>query len=72
MSKPAFIKWCGKQNGQERAAQLRAGATGTGKVLQTVNYWPHSSASRMAAADIFEQTARSEGYEIVGSDRDEE
>jgi hypothetical protein len=41
-------------------------------VIKVVNYWPHSSASRSAAADIFEDVARREGYEIVGSDRDEE
>jgi hypothetical protein len=33
-------------------------------VIKVVNY--------SAAADIFEDVARREGYEIVGSDRDEE
>lgn len=70
--KKAFIKWYGKQNGQERRAELRAGERGTGRVIQVVNYWPHSSASLDAAANIFEQAAARNGYTIVGSDRDEE
>jgi hypothetical protein len=70
--RPAFIKWYGKQNGQERRATLRAGANGNGKVLQVVNYWPHSGKSIEAAGRIFEEIAVREDYEIVGSDRDEE
>ena len=71
MAKAAFIQWYGKVNGQERSAHLRAGANGTGKILQTVKYWPHSSPSRDAAANIFEDVAKRDGYTIVGSDRDE-
>lgn len=70
--KKAYIKWYGKQNGQERRATLRAGANGTGKALQVVNYWPHSGPSMDAAYNIFIEVAKREGYEIVGSDRDEE
>lgn len=72
MTKPAFIQWYGKVNGQERAAHLRAGEKGAGKLIKTVKYWPDHSASRMAAANIFEDVAQREGYEIVGSDRDQE
>jgi hypothetical protein len=70
--KEAYIKWYGAKNGQERRATLRAGANGTGKVLQVVNYWPNSSRSMEAAYDIFAEVAQREGYEIVGTDRDEE
>lgn len=69
--KPAFIKWYGKKNGQERKATLRAGTKGTGKIIETVNYWPDSAASNQAAWDIFQSRARIEGYQIVGSDRNE-
>lgn len=70
--KPAFIKWYGKQNGQERRATLRSGAKGEGRVLQAVNYWPNSGSSLDAAYRIFKDVAEREGYEIAGSDRDEE
>lgn len=70
--KPAYIKWYGKKNGQERRATLRAGRQGNGEILQVVNYWPHSGPSMEAAWDIFCQVAADEGYEIVGSDRDSE
>ena len=70
--KQAYIKWYGKKNGEERAATLRAGANGTGQVLQTVNYWPAHGVSIDAAYKIFQEAAEREGYEIVGSDRDEE
>lgn len=66
--KPAYIKWYGTRNGQERRAELRAGARGTGKVIQVVNYWPDSSASWDAADRVFSEVAAREGYEIVGSD----
>lgn len=69
--KPAYIKWFGARNGQERMATLRGGAGGTGKVLATVNYWPHSGASKDQAYKIFQEAAKRDGYEIVGSDRDE-
>jgi hypothetical protein len=72
MDKPAFIKWYGKQNGQERRATLRAGAKGQGKVIQVVNYWPDSGPSMDAADRIFTEVAAREGYTIVGTDRDEE
>lgn len=72
MSKPAFIKWNGRRNGQERRAELRAGEKGAGAVLQVVNYWPHSGPSIDAADRIFSEVAEREGYEIVGGDRDEE
>jgi len=70
--KPAFIKWHGKRNGQERRAELRAGERGQGKVVQVVNYWPHSGPSMDAADRIFADAAKRDGYTIVGSDRDEE
>lgn len=70
--KKAYIKWYGKQNGQERRATLRGGENGAGKVLHVVNYWPHSGASIDAAYAIFTEVAKREGYEIVGSDRNEE
>jgi hypothetical protein len=70
--KKAYIKWHGKQTGQERRAELRGGAKGTGAVIQVVNYWPHSGSSVDAAYDIFQEVAEREGYEIVGTDRDEE
>ncbi len=70
--KPACIKWNGRKNGQERRAELRAGANGSGRVIQVVNYWPLSGPSVDAADRIFSEVAAREGYEIVGSDRDEE
>jgi len=70
--KPAFIKWHGKRNGQERRAELRAGERGQGKVIQVVNYWPHSGPSMDAADRTFAQAAERDGYTIVGSDRDED
>ena len=70
--KPAFIKWHGKRNGQERRAELRAGERGQGKVIQVVNYWPHSGPSMDAADRKFAQAAERDGYTIVGSDRDED
>ena len=70
MTKPAFIKWHGKRNGQERKATLRSGAAGAGSVLATINYWPESAASIDAAYKIFADVAKSEGYMIVGTDRD--
>ena len=70
--KPAFIKWNGRKNGQERRAELRAGERGRGKVIQAVNYWPHSGPSLAAADRVFAQAAATRGYKIVGSDRDEE
>jgi hypothetical protein len=72
MAKQAYIKWYGRRNGQERRAELRAGANGKGKVIQVVNYWPEHSASISAASDTFYNVARREGYTIVGSDRDTE
>ena len=70
--KPAFIKWYGKQNGQERRAELRAGARGQGKVLQVVNYWPHSGPSMESADRIFDEVAARDGYVVVASDRDQD
>lgn len=70
--KPAFIRWYGKQNGQERRATLRAGAKGEGKVLQVVNYWPHSGPSIEQAYKIFSEVAERQGYAIAGTDRDQE
>ena len=72
MAKPAFIKWNGRRNGQERRAELRAGRKGNGELIQVVNYWPHSGPSMDAADRQFAAAADSAGYEIVGSDRDEE
>lgn len=70
--KPAFIKWNGRRNGQERRAELRAGERGQGKVIHVVNYWPHSGPSIDAADSLFAAAASANGYKIVGSDRDEE
>jgi hypothetical protein len=70
--KPAFIRWHGQKNGQERRATLRSGVKGQGQVLQVVNYWPTSGASMEAADRVFAEVAKREGYTIVGSDRDEE
>lgn len=70
--KPAYIKWFGAQNGQERKATLRGGTNGKGKVLATVNYWPAHGASLDQAYKIFQEVAKRDGYEIIGSDRDEE
>lgn len=67
--KPAFIKWYGKQNGQERKATLRAGAKGKGKTLHTINYWPNSSLSREKTYDLFIKAADYLGYQIVDTDR---
>ncbi len=70
--KPAFIKCNGRRNGQERRAELRAGRKGNGELIQVVNYWPHSGPSMDAADRQFAAAAEANGYEIVGSDRDEE
>ena len=70
--KPAFIKWNGRRNGQERRAELRAGRKGQGELIQVVNYWPHSGPSMDAADRQFAAAAAEAGYEIVGSDRDED
>jgi len=72
MAKPAFVKWNGRRNGQERRAELRGGAKGEGKLIQVINYWPHSGPSMDAADRQFAAAAEAEGYEIIGSDRDEE
>jgi hypothetical protein len=70
--RPAFVKWNGRKNGQERRAELRAGRKGEGKLIQVVNYWPHSGSSMDAADRQFAAAAERDGFEIVGSDRDEE
>lgn len=70
--KPAFIRWYGKQTGQQRRATLRSGAKGYGRLIQVVIYWPDSGSSMDTAYRILRQAAAHEGYEIVGTDRDEE
>lgn len=70
--KPAFIKWNGRKNGQERRAELRAGEKGNGKLIQVVNYRPHSGLSMDAADRLFAAAAEAAGYTIVSSDRNTE
>jgi hypothetical protein len=70
--KPAYVKWKGRWNGQERRAELRAGAKGHGALIQIVNYWPHSGPSMEAADRAFAFAAAQAGYTIVDSDRNVE
>lgn len=69
--KKAFIDWKRESGPHQRAATLRGGAKGSGKLLKVVTYWPRHRGSVDDAYEIFQEVAAREGYEIIGSDHDE-
>lgn len=70
--KPAYIRWYGKRNGENRYATLRSGRKGHGYLIVAIWYWPHSPSSIEAADRWFHARAAEQDFEIVGSDRYEQ
>lgn len=68
--KKAFIKWNIKR-GAQTYAEMRGGAKGNGNTIATTSYWPGQSRSEEAAWDNLSAVAKSAGYEIVSTSRNE-
>jgi hypothetical protein len=52
-------------NGREMRMELRSGAKGTGKLIQSVTYWPWSPKSVDAASEIMRQSAERAGVTVT-------
>lgn len=57
-------------NGREKVMEVRAGKSGTGKVLGSVKFWPWSAPSCDAADRIVDEIAAKHDVELIWPELD--